>query len=470
MSPEIDILLKGAHVVDPVNHINDVKDIAVADGKVVAVSSAISPNSAKDVHHLEGYIAIPGIIDSHMHASSLTGGKYAFKMLAAAGVTTALEMAGPIESVWGIMSQNGAGLNIACLQAVAPGFSVDTPNPSLQELQKLYSDFVRKGALGFKILGGHFPLTPDSSALCIEVAQKNGGYCAFHAGTTESKSDIDGFFEAIELAAGNNLHLAHINSYCRGKNTSSLSEAVESLEALEKNPNIFSESYLSPMNGTSGKVVDNKPASNATAMWLEKYGFESSYAGMEAVIAKGVASVIAEEGGKMVLIDGPQAIKKWEDSQTDVLISFNINPADSRFLLAVGKRNSGRFCVDCISTDGGGIPRNVIVEKGLALVDFQALSMQEFVLKTSTNPANLLGLEKKGQLGPGADADITVIDKSKNKAFMSIAGGKTIMYAGHVIGKKGTALIYGEGEKYVKRSGLNTRLVDPSLFYKRPSY
>ena len=46
--------------------------------------------------------------------------------------------------------------------------------------------------------------------------------------------------------------------------------------------------------------------------------------------------------------------------------------------------------VDCISTDGGGIPRNVIVEMGLAMVKLQALSMEEFVIKTSVNPAKIL--------------------------------------------------------------------------------
>ncbi len=36
--------------------------------------------------------------------------------------------------------------------------------------------------------------------------------------------------------------------------------------------------------------------------------------------------------------------------------------------------------------------KNVIVEMGLALVDFHALSVCEFVLNTSTNPTDILGL------------------------------------------------------------------------------
>jgi hypothetical protein len=71
-------------------------------------------------------------------------------------------------------------------------------------------------------------------------------------------------------------------------------------------------------------------------------------------------------------------------------------------------------------------------------------------------------------LGAGADADITVIDKSCNRAFMAIAAGKIIMYAGHVCGRKGTALVMAEGEAHVKRLGLGSQIVDSSLFYRRP--
>ena len=47
--------------------------------------------------------------------------------------------------------------------------------------------------------------------------------------------------------------------------------------------------------------------------------------------------------------------------------------------LATEKRPDGSFVVDCISTDGGGIPRNVIIAKGLSLVKLGGLNMAEFV-------------------------------------------------------------------------------------------
>ncbi len=62
---------------------------------------------------------------------------------------------------------------------------------------------------------------------------------------------------------------------------------------------------------------------------------------------------------------------------------FSVNPSASRFLLATARRNNGTFVVDSFSTDGGCYPRNVIVEKGLLLVKFGALSLPEFVVKSS---------------------------------------------------------------------------------------
>ena len=77
--------------------------------------------------------------------------------------------------------------------------------------------------------------------------------------------------------------------------------------------------------------------------------------------------------------------------------------------MAVAKKKGGSFVVDCLCTDGGAIPRNVIVPMGLGLVNLEAWTIDEFVVKTSLNPAKWLGLNTKGHLSPGADADITVV-------------------------------------------------------------
>lgn len=117
--------------------------------------------------------------------------------------------------------------------------------------------------------------------------------------------------------------------------------------------------------------------------------------------------------------------------------------------------------VDCISTDGGGIPRNVILPMGLALVDLGALSWKDFVRKTSYNPAQLLGLTNKGTLAEGKDADITVVDVANRVADMTFIDGKICLYKGKVFGRGGKVITTKEGEAHVKSKGLGAIVVNP---------
>ncbi len=64
----IDILLKGGHVIDPKNNINEQIDIAITDGKISQVAKDIPAKSAKRVVDVSGMYVTPGLIDMHVHA------------------------------------------------------------------------------------------------------------------------------------------------------------------------------------------------------------------------------------------------------------------------------------------------------------------------------------------------------------------------------------------------------------------
>ena len=68
-----DLLLKGGHVIDPKNKIRGVRDVAIANGKVVAVASRINPSEAFKVVNVTGYYVTPGLIDIHVHVYAGTG-------------------------------------------------------------------------------------------------------------------------------------------------------------------------------------------------------------------------------------------------------------------------------------------------------------------------------------------------------------------------------------------------------------
>jgi dihydroorotase len=64
---EIDILLKGGHVIDAKNKINSTMDVAVADGKILQVAPDIPAKNAKKVMDASGFYVTPGLIDLHTH-------------------------------------------------------------------------------------------------------------------------------------------------------------------------------------------------------------------------------------------------------------------------------------------------------------------------------------------------------------------------------------------------------------------
>ena len=120
MAYEFDVIIKNGLVVDPNTDLNDIKDIGIKDGKIAKIDDNISATTAEESFDVNGMLVVPGLVDLHMHASTWLGGKYGHKMLAQAGVTSALDMSGPIEGVMEIAKDHGVGLNIACIEYVRP--------------------------------------------------------------------------------------------------------------------------------------------------------------------------------------------------------------------------------------------------------------------------------------------------------------------------------------------------------------
>lgn len=66
-TPAIDLLLKGGHVIDPKNNIDAVMDVAIAEGKILRVAQNIPATGAKRVVDVKGLYVTPGLIDMHVH-------------------------------------------------------------------------------------------------------------------------------------------------------------------------------------------------------------------------------------------------------------------------------------------------------------------------------------------------------------------------------------------------------------------
>jgi dihydroorotase len=66
-SPHYDLLLKNGHILDPANHLDAVRDLAVSNGKIAAIEKDLPVSSATKVVDLSGLYVTPGLIDIHYH-------------------------------------------------------------------------------------------------------------------------------------------------------------------------------------------------------------------------------------------------------------------------------------------------------------------------------------------------------------------------------------------------------------------
>ena len=449
---------------DSQNNLDGDFEIGILGGKVKAVGNGLDRQGADRVIDLHGKTAIPGVIDSHMHAD-----RAGYRMMAKVGVVTGVDFSERMDKVCSNVNTDGSGMNIASLADVRSYGTTPEKGTGREEIERTVMMALKDGALGVKIVGGHYPFTPDTTRTIIEVANQQRAYIAFHTGTTTTGSNLHGLLEAIELAGRNSLHIAHVNSYLRGMVKDPVEECLEGLRALEGKENILSESYLSIINGTGGDCTNGIPESGVTRNCLRMRKYSETQDGLEKAILEGYAMVNVSMGGECVLVWGAEGVQHWKNAKTRVFVSFPVNVPASTFLCATRKDMKGEFIVNAISTDGGSIPRNVSVRSGLALVKYGALTLKEFVQKVTASPARMFGMTAKGHLGTGADADVTVLDLERGEAVMGIAKGRLIMIEGIVTGQKGTIVTTKAGQRSVENTGLNADVIDleESRFYRK---
>jgi len=65
-TPRYDTVLKGGHVIDLANQINQQMDVAVLDGKIAGVDRNIPGSAGKTTVNVSGYYVTPGLIDLHI--------------------------------------------------------------------------------------------------------------------------------------------------------------------------------------------------------------------------------------------------------------------------------------------------------------------------------------------------------------------------------------------------------------------
>src|ERR1700738_4790380 len=68
-----DLIVKGGRVIDPSRKLNAIRDVAIANGRIVAVEADVSTGAAETID-ARGKLVVPGLIDIHTHAARVKDG------------------------------------------------------------------------------------------------------------------------------------------------------------------------------------------------------------------------------------------------------------------------------------------------------------------------------------------------------------------------------------------------------------
>lgn len=423
-----DLLIKGGTVVDARNGVEGPMDLAIDAGRVVKVASDIPAATARNLYEAEGKLVLPGVVDTEVHIPIRGGDTNAHRALARAGVTTALDFS-EYRGIVAELATAGAGITVGGIQKLGP---YDKGVPTAAEIDAAIQRDLAEGALGLKVFGGHFPSTPEATALLIERGNRLGVFVGFHCGTTTAPSDLDGLRQAVELIGKHSVQIAHINAYLRGLTSDIIAENMAALQLLQSAPWIVTESHLAPFNGCSGECADGIPTDHITRNCLRLRGYEVTQKGIRQAFLDGYCHVNVREGERFVQVSGPDGLRMWEDAGTRQGLSFPVNNRTSAVMTATARisrdgrlafEGPGEFIVDTLTSDGGRW-RNLILEKGLDLVDFGYLTLRQLVQKACDLPARVLALPDKGHLAEGADADVIVVDRARRFVELTVAGGR----------------------------------------------
>ena len=239
--PVPDLVLAHGRVIDPESGLDAVRHVAIANGKIVAISQ--NPLQGKEIIDVRGLVVAPGCIDLHSHSQELPGAR----MQACDGVTTHLELeagAMPITAHYDRLAKEGRPINygasvswavarIAAIHKLKPegsrdflekGFLLNDWTEKLatqaqeDQIIDLIEQGLKEGGLGIGLLAGYSPEFGKKENFRIhQLAARYKVPVFTHVRFTsdiEPRSSFEAYQEVIAMSSstGAHVHICHFNS------------------------------------------------------------------------------------------------------------------------------------------------------------------------------------------------------------------------------------------------------------------
>lgn len=355
-----DIVIKGGHLIDPANNLDQPLDLAIMGNRIVAVEKKISSKQAKKIIDASGLIVSPGLIDMHTHnfygtvhnrylANSFTAvppDGFTFR----SGVTTVVDAGSPgwrnFELYKSQIIETSKTRVLCFLNIVGHGMSGAHREQHIEDMNPRMTAMIAKQnkdhVVGVKL--AHFmgyDWTPTE--LAVEAGKLGGIPVMIDFGGSSPELPLDKLF----------------------------------LEKLRPG-DIFTHAYAhvngrTPIVGEDGKVRD--------------YVFKAQKRGIVFDVGHGGGSFLFE-----------QAVPAMEQGLKPDVISTDLHTG---------------------SMNGGMKNINNVMSKFLNM----GLSIQEIIAATTSKPAKFIQRKDLGHLSVGGLADVTLINiRNGNFGFIDTRG------------------------------------------------
>ena len=409
------VLIKNGLLIDPANHVFSKLNILLDEGKVASVTK--DEPEADQVIDAEGKIVCPGFVDIHMHEDPVEADgkiyhdeeKAIFNCMLRMGVTTAIggncgENCCDPGDYLDIVDRDGIAVNVGMMAGhqwfrEAAG-AKDKYGPATKEQKERMALAIEKaldrGCMGVSYGIRYIPgLDRDELLTAAAPCQKSGKMVAAHI-----RDDAEGVFMAAEelLDVGRTLRIpvevSHIGSMAGfGQMERFLAMIDENkMNGLDVSCDCYPYyAYSTHLGSTS---YDDG--------WLDRY--HCDYDVLELCEGKYKGQRCTKEIFEEERKNNPNCMTVcyvMVDSEVDMALRH-----PNVMLGSDGIMNHGQGHPRA----AGAFPRLLaeFVKKG-------KLGLYDAINKVTAMPAEKLGLENKGRLNVGADADVVIFDPEKIK-------------------------------------------------------